>query len=170
DAELGKGSVFTFTLPYSPADAADQKRVADDFSTAHEKAVESTKPHSLAGKKALVVEDNDVNTMLLTLLLKKFDMSFVVAKDGAEGLSAYASQPFDIVLTDINVPKLTGDQLAQEIRKGHGFVDKKIPIIALTASIVQDDLDAYMKAGINDVLVKPFSQEGLRTMLQKYLG
>ncbi len=119
-------------------------------------------------KKALVIEDNDMNAMLLGLLLKKQNLSYDLAKDGQTGWQMFNDNKYDIVLTDINVPKLTGDQLATAIRN-HPNGKASMPVVALTATILQDDLEAYRKAGITDVLVKPFKESELKIMLQKHL-
>ena len=119
-------------------------------------------------KKALVIEDNDMNAMLLGLLLKKQNLAYDLAKDGQTGWQMFNDNKYDIVLTDINVPKLTGDQLATAIRN-HPNGKASMPVVALTATILQDDLEAYRKAGITDVLVKPFKETELKIMLQKHL-
>ena len=77
---------------------------------------------------------------------------------------------YDIVLTDINVPKLTGDQLAMAIRKDTDHHKAHIPIVALTASIVNDDLESYLRCGINEVLIKPFKEIEFTEMLRKHLN
>ena len=115
-----------------------------------------------------MIEDNDMNAMLLGLLLKKQNLAYDLAKDGQTGWQMFNDNKYDIVLTDINVPKLTGDQLATAIRN-HPNGKATMPVVALTATILQDDLEAYRKAGITDVLVKPFKETELKIMLQKHL-
>ena len=124
--------------------------------------------HSFASKKALVIEDNEMNAMLLGLLLKKNNLPYDLAKDGQIGWQMFNDNHYDIILTDINVPKMTGDQLATAIRN-HPNGKASLPVVALTATIMQDDLDAYRKAGITDVLVKPFKETELKSMLQRHL-
>ena len=167
ESELNKGSLFTVNIPYKVA--------KDEYNNPLSKAEKAVHPASngettfFFGKKALVVEDNDMNIMLLTLLLKKFFIEFDVAKDGETGLDLYNNGHYDIILTDINVPKMTGDQLAEAIRRSKDPVKCKIPIIALTASIVADDLDSYRLSGINEILIKPFKEAEFNQTLKKYL-
>lgn len=158
ESAVGKGSLFSFILPYTIA-----------FAPSLEKQASQTQQIFL-GRKALMVEDNEMNVMLLTMLLKKAAMIFDVAKDGEEALRLFENNHYDIVLADINIPKLTGDQLATRIRKSGNHAKSNVPIIAMTASIFKDDVEAYKAAGINDILVKPFKQEELSTMLAKYLN
>jgi CheY-like chemotaxis protein len=108
--------------------------------------------------------------MLLTMLLKKVGIVFDIAKNGETGLAFFEANQYDIILTDINVPKLTGDELAIIIREYPDPIKSAIPIVGLTATIVQDDLDAYLKSGINEVMVKPFKQDQLYQLIEKYIG
>ena len=162
ESKLKEGSVFTITLAYP---------MQDELSVQELKPVEliSKKLEPIySNKKALVIEDNEMNAMLLGLLLKKQQLPFDLAKDGLSGWELFNENKYDIVLTDINVPKLTGDQLAAEIRK-NGNGKSQLPVIALTATIMQDDLEAYRKSGISDILVKPFKESDLKAMLLKHL-
>jgi CheY-like chemotaxis protein len=105
----------------------------------------------------------------LSLLLKKATINFDVAKDGEQALQLYNANDYDIVLTDINIPKITGDQVAANIRKMSNKQKSIVPIVALTASIIGDDTDQYFKMGVNDLLIKPFKEADFTAMLHKYL-
>ena len=161
ESKLNQGSVFTFAIPYE---------IANDI-IANEKDLLSmnTISSSLKDKRVLVIEDNDVNIMLLTMLLKKVGIVYDIAKDGELGFQFFKDNQYDIILTDINVPKLTGDEIAILIRQFTDESKRTIPIIGLTATIVQDDLDEYINSGINEVLVKPFKQDELYATIEKYL-
>ena len=161
-SKINEGSVFIVSLLYQ----VDIRPLAEEIIQA---LPQKNKPEQLFhDKKALVIEDNDMNAMLLGLLLKKQHLSYDLAKDGQAGWDLFNANKYDIVLTDINVPKMTGDQLATAIRN-HPNGKAAMPIVALTATIVQDDLEAYRNAGISDILVKPFKESDLKAMLQKHL-
>ncbi|OYW80736.1 MAG: hypothetical protein B7Z27_03275 [Sphingobacteriia bacterium 32-37-4] len=161
ESKLNQGSVFTFAIPYEVASAKVE----------NEKELTAMNPisSSLKDKRVLVIEDNDVNIMLLTMLLKKVGIIYDIAKDGEIGLQLFKDNQYDIILTDINVPKLTGDEIAILVRQFTDESKRNIPIIGLTATIVQDDLDEYISSGINEVLVKPFKQDELYATIEKYL-
>lgn len=161
ESKLNQGSTFTFGIPYELASS----KVENDKDSSNMNKINS----SLSGKRVLVIEDNDVNVMLLTMLLKKVGIIYDVAKDGEIGLQLFKNNQYDIVLTDINVPKLNGDEFAIIVRQYTDEAKRKLPIIALTATIVQDDLDDYIAAGINEVLVKPFKQDELYAVIEKYV-
>lgn len=162
ESKLNQGSVFTFTIPYEVASVKVENE--------KEQSVMNNITSSLKGKRALVIEDNDVNIMLLTMLLKKVGIVYDIAKDGEVGLQLFNDNQYDIILTDINVPKLTGDEIAIIVRQDSNESKRAIPIIGLTATIVQDDLDDYINSGINEVLVKPFKQDDLYTIIEKYVS
>lgn len=162
ESKLNSGSVFTFSIPYEVVPTMTENIKSE--------IVESDFHQSLNNKRALVVEDNEVNIMLLTMLLQKVGIVFDIAKDGDKGLALFEANQYDIILTDINVPKLTGDELAAIIREYPDPIKSTIPILGLTATIVQDDLDAYLKSGINEVMVKPFKQDQLYQLIEKYIG
>jgi signal transduction histidine kinase/CheY-like chemotaxis protein len=167
ESKLNQGSVFTFAIPYEVAN----NQAGVEVETEKEGTIMNPLPaSSLIGKRVLVVEDNDVNIMLLTMLLKKVGIVYDIAKDGEIGLQLFKDNPYDVILTDINVPKLTGDELASMVRQDENASKRTIPIIGLTATIVQDDLDDYINAGINEVLVKPFKQDELYAIIEKYVA
>ena len=124
ESKLNQGSVFTFTIPYELA--------SEKFETEKEEKTMSILSPVLQGKKVLVIEDNDVNIMLLTMLLKKVGIQYEIAKDGELGLQMFKDNTYDIILTDINVPKLTGDEIAVFVRQYPEEKKRNMPIIGLT--------------------------------------
>ncbi len=160
-SELGVGSTFSITMPYSiePTEKPTVEVIDEPVKQLH----------NFSGKKALVIEDNDMNILLIKLLLKKLQFSFDIAKDGEEGVRLFENNYYDIVLTDINVPKLTGDQIAAIIRKNTDIRKNNLPIIALTASIIGDNTEQYYRMGINELLVKPFKEADFKAVLERYL-
>ncbi len=125
--------------------------------------------NNLIGKHALIIEDNELNIIVLTIVLRNMGLSYDLARDGQEGLDKFNAGNFDIVLTDIQVPLLNGNQLAIQIRNNPDSKKAGVPIIALTASILLDDFNQYLSSGINAIVVKPFSQTELKETLEKYL-
>jgi signal transduction histidine kinase len=162
ESKLNEGSVFTVFIKYP---IQNHPMETDKTPTV---LVSKKLEQLFVDKKALVIEDNEMNAMLLGLLLKKQQLKFDLAKDGQTGWELFNNNQYDIVLTDINVPKMTGDQLATAIRN-HPNGKSKMPVIALTATIMEDDLEAYRQAGISDILVKPFKESDLKAMLTKHL-
>jgi signal transduction histidine kinase len=161
-SKVNEGSVFSILLGYPiQNNFMEEEEISGVYVSKKVKQL-------YTGKKALIIEDNEMNAMLLSLLLKKQQLKFDVAKNGKLGWELFNENKYDIILTDINVPEMTGDQLAAAIRNAPDE-KSKMPVIALTASIVQDDLDDYRKSGISDILLKPFKEADLNTLLQKHI-
>lgn len=165
-SELDKGSLFLVNIPY---EVLKEEEIETISSLDQSPTVNNNMPSFFYGKKALLVEDNEMNVMLMTLLLKKYALEYDVAKDGEAAVNLFNNNFYDIVLTDINIPKITGDQFAAIIRHDENFEKAHVPIIALTASVVGDDIESYMRSGVNDVLVKPFKETEFLAMIKKHL-
>lgn len=116
----------------------------------------------------LLVEDNKVNQMVASGMLDNLGCNVLIAKNGLLALDALKKYTFDIVLMDINMPELNGIDATMQFR----ILEKEnehLPIIALTANVMQEDVDSYYKAGMDDHLSKPFTTENLRNKLAKWL-
>jgi len=123
-----------------------------------------------SNKKALLVEDNEMNIRLFSFLLKRVKINFDTAMNGKEALEKFEENQYDVILTDINIPEITGDEMTRIIRKHSNLQKSQIPIIALTASILTSETDLYLAAGINQVLIKPFTEPEFKEVLEKYLS
>lgn len=121
-------------------------------------------------KKVLLVEDNQMNVMLFSLLLKRLGVQITTASDGEQALKLFNNNHFDVILTDIQLPKLRGDEMARIIRQNPDSLKASTPIIALTASTLTSEIEDYIGAGINQVVLKPFSSDKLKSILSELLG
>lgn len=115
---------------------------------------------SLSGQKALVVEDNPINQMLVASTLRKAGMSVSTANHGAEALDILNSEPVDIVLMDLQMPVMDGFAATQAIRKTWSKTD--LPILALTANNLESDQKRCFAVGMNDFLIKPVTLASLK--------
>ena len=121
-----------------------------------------------SSKTALLIEDNEMNIKLFSLLLRRTKISFDIATDGEMAVEMFKKNHYDIILTDIHIPKLRGYEVAGIIRKDEDASKAKTPIIALTASSLLSETESYLAAGINQVLQKPFTEQDLRTAMQYF--
>jgi signal transduction histidine kinase/CheY-like chemotaxis protein len=164
ESEPGKGSTFTVKIPYEISSSDEIKPLTGATILPPVSTIKNQE------KNILIVEDNELNIMLITLLLERMHYHFDVATDGEMALQLHNKNNYNLILTDINVPKLTGAQLAEIIRKDSNPVKSKINIVALTATIINDDFDSYYKAGVNKILTKPFSEGDFRNVVEKYVN
>ncbi len=110
-------------------------------------------------KTVLVVDDYSTVRRILKLGLKAGGMEVIEASDGLEALEMLARHKVDIVITDLNMPRMDGYQLTREIRKN--FKDEELPIIMLTTESGEMDRKRGLEAGVNLYLVKPCSTDML---------
>ena len=121
---------------------------------------------SLSSYKILVAEDNEINTKLIAHILTQAGASVSLAENGQEAIACYKNTPFDAILMDIHMPVMNGIQAAQRIR-GQEEGNEHIPIIGLTASLLDTDRENYFQAGIDAMLVKPADNEQLIALIRK---
>jgi osomolarity two-component system response regulator SKN7 len=115
--------------------------------------------------KVLVVDDDDVCRKLGSKFLQVFGCAIDVAVDGVTAVNKMNLEKYDLVLMDIVMPNLDGVSATSLIRE----FDPRTPIISMTSNSAPNELLSYMSSGMNDVLPKPFTKDGLLNMLEKHL-
>jgi len=115
--------------------------------------------HNKCSLNILVAEDNEINANLMSAILEKHGAQCSIAANGKIALDLLSSQKFDLVLMDINMPLLDGVSTAVEIRNDCSTYQCKIPIIAVTANVIDKDKERFLDAGMNDVIVKPVTEK-----------
>ncbi|HEY0246005.1 MAG TPA: response regulator, partial [Mucilaginibacter sp.] len=153
ESEPGQGSAFSFELPMKqcePAEVLEDRQLNDDIMA-----------ELVKDKYVLFAEDNKLNVLLGTTILKKWKIKYDIAYDGGEAFELFKKNRYDIVLTDMQMPVMNGLELTELIRKFPDAYKSNIPIMALTANVMKEDRDTYLKAGINDVILKPFHEKDL---------
>ena len=160
-SNLGQGSVFTVTLPFE---------VPDGLSGAAGSSFADTGPVSSlpSGYRVLVAEDSSINQAVVALQLEALGVSCRVATGGAEALAASEEETYDLILMDCQMPGMDGYQATEAIRRQHS-TGRRVPIIALTASAVREDLERCYEVGMDDILAKPYRERELWEMLRKWL-
>jgi PAS domain S-box-containing protein len=157
----GKGSVFRFFVPLETATPEASGTVS---------VITPSADHAtpVAGKPILVGEDNPVNARLLRVLLERLGFKVLMAENGLELIRRLRETPdCSAVFMDMRMPVMDGIEATTRIRAGEaGNSCSKVPIIALTASVLPADQQACREAGMNQYLAKPFRQEDLKTALQ----
>jgi PAS domain S-box-containing protein len=155
------GSTFSVTIPYEigkPADLAE---------TSAQAMKGDIYRNSLRNLSVLLVEDNDINRLYATSVLKTLDCKVESAENGYVAVEKMKNGAFDLVLMDIQMPVMDGFEATKAIRMGES-PQSAIPIIALTANATRNDIEKCLLAGMNDCIVKPFTPEDLFKVLIKY--
>ena len=155
DSVLGKGSTFWFTIQF------DKEHLN---TTNHNHTVETGLQLTV-----LVVDDNQINRLLINKVLTKWGATIEFAENGEEAIEKLESNhQIDVVLMDIHMPVMGGIEATQIIRSKDEPFYQQLPIIALTASMLNSEINEIENSGMNDYILKPFDPKGLYDKLAKY--
>jgi len=155
DSVLGKGSTFWFTLKFDK-EHLDTTNPINTVETGLQITV-------------LVVDDNQINRLLINKVLTKWGASIEFAENGEEAIEKLESNhQIDVVLMDIHMPVMGGIEATQIIRSKEDPFYQQLPIIALTASMLNSEINEIENSGMNDYILKPFDPKGLYDKLTKY--
>ena len=160
-SELGVGSVFKFTLDFPVVPQVGNK-------SSELNALGSMDPVTRSPLKILLAEDNLINQKVILLQLTQLGYYADVVTDGEAVLTQIKLQPYDLILMDVQMPKLDGLAVTQHIRSSHEAY-QNIHIMAMTANTSESAVKACLEAGMNDVLGKPLRLGDLDVKLQAIL-
>ena len=162
ESELGTGSAFTVTLKHKIADeSCYAKKHVEELGTGSE---------ILNGRNILLAEDNDLNAEIAEAILERAGLKIERVEDGVQCVDRIAKMPvgtYDMILMDIQMPKMDGYKATQEIRHLPDKDKACIPIIAMTASAFEEDKREAIAAGMNGHITKPIDVDELMAILVK---
>jgi signal transduction histidine kinase/CheY-like chemotaxis protein len=153
ESEVGKGSNFYFIIPYKVA----EKPVADNGDSLMDAGI-------VAGKKVLLVEDNEFNQMVAVDTLKDIfpDLQVDVAESGEQAIEMLSANDYSFIFMDIQMPGMDGYETTRFIRNSTAADKKVIRICAMTANVTREEIDACYSSGMDDYMMKPFTPQELR--------
>lgn len=159
ESELLKGATFYFTIPYcvSENNALEIEESKDNTAQGLNRTTNQT---------ILIAEDEESNYCLLEAILENLDFKLIHANNGKEAVEMFQNNAVDIILMDFNMPVMNGLDATIEIRK----MDESIPIIALTANVMDEDKEEAFAIGCNDFLSKPVKRHVLLATMNKHLN
>lgn len=158
DSEVDKGTCVIVSLPFNLADSVQKG--------------EQPKLSDFAGKRILVVEDNDINMEIISDLLTMNGLEVFAAANGREAVDCFiklAEHDIDMVLMDMQMPIMDGAAATRALRVLERADSKTVPVIALTASTSPKVLEEALQAGMNDYMVKPVQMNVLAEKMAKYI-
>ncbi len=164
-SKLGEGTTFTFILPFTIGHG--------DFSERHDDVTLLDDDRTILNKcRILLVDDNEFNLMLAVDTLKGIapSMDITEADSGLRVLELLHEKWFDLILMDIQMPGMSGTEATLKIRTEFPANIAQIPIIAMTANVMKDDIDHYLAIGMNDHIPKPFKKEALIRKLLDHIN
>ena len=155
DSQIGEGSNFWFEIPLQVADEPSSARVLSGGIAAMREG------------RVLLAEDNEVNRMVVLGQLESLGVQAEAVHDGAEALAALSRSSYDLVLMDCQMPKMDGYEATRRVRAQES--SGRLPIIAVTAHAFDGERERCLAAGMDDYLVKPFEEEQLAAILDRWM-
>lgn len=156
----GKGSAFTFHIKYR------RSSHGASIKTYHETPDLSL----LKGMSILVVEDDDFNLLLFHTILTKWHVNTRIVSSAEEALQALNQETYDLIITDIHMPGMSGIDFFKEIKSHHEKRISGIPVVAVTANVIKESMKMFKDSGFVEILLKPFKEEELARAILKGSG
>ena len=173
ESESGCGSCFWFTLRLQLARQADQVPLQGQEP---QRAWSATMPVRLGGARVLVVDDNATNLLVAQSYLQRMGLEVETADNGLAAVEMAGCRHYDIILMDLQMPELDGCEATQAIRQREqaalaatGGPTSRVPIIALSAASMPEDIERALSSGMNDYLAKPLDMQRLAGMLRQWI-
>jgi len=160
-----EGSVFWFTVKLEKQEFTHADDKVNQIAPDKEKPLEIY-PHL----KILIAEDNIINQKVVSIMLKKMGHSITIADDGLKALQLYKQGSFDLILMDIQMPVMDGEEATRKIRRFEKKGKTHIPIIALTANAMKGDKERFIESGMDNYVTKPIKKEKLLKAIHSVLS
>ncbi len=162
ESEEGKGSTFRFTVRMQKSDEA---ALLDSLEEADDDVNIATR--RLKNSRILLVEDNEMNQELAEDLLRNSGIHVTLANNGEEALEILAKERFDGILMDCQMPVMDGYEATRRIRADEKYRD--LPILAMTANVMEGDKEKALDAGMNDHIPKPINPNEMFVTMAKWI-
>jgi CheY-like chemotaxis protein/anti-sigma regulatory factor (Ser/Thr protein kinase) len=159
ESEVGRGSVFSFTLPLPPA-VAGQPRAQ----------TEPSRERAAPSGRILLAEDDPVIQQLVALLLHRKGWEVTLVENGRQAVERWQRGGIDLVLMDIQMPVMGGLEATRQIRRAEHGQGRRTHIVGLTAHARPEEAEAFLAAGMDEILIKPFRSEELEALVGNFLG
>jgi signal transduction histidine kinase/DNA-binding response OmpR family regulator len=193
ESQLDQGSTFSFTIPFrvvrerplqecrSAGDLCGQRIPANDGDSRALRASQNKRPPldqalvKTSTARVLIVEDNEINQMVASEILKNVGLRHDIAANGHLAIEAISKQPYDLVLMDCEMPEMDGLTAVREIRRleNEGRIAEgcrgRLPVIAITAHAIQGDCERCLAAGMDDYVSKPIDPDKLFSVIRRWL-
>ena len=157
DSKKDFGSTFTFDIILEKGESTDLP----------ERSGKILNTEILKGKHILVTDDNEMNRLVASTILKQFGATIDEAQNGVEAIEKINKNAFDLVLMDVQMPVMDGLEAIRIIRTS---ISSQLPVIALTAFALKGDDARFIKAGMNDYISKPFEENLFLQTISRWLG
>jgi signal transduction histidine kinase/CheY-like chemotaxis protein len=167
DSAPRKGSTFILNIDLVVVqDSPWINSVGEIWQSTPTKSVQPTLLPNFVGNKVLLADDHPNNRELISILLKRMNITVTEVENGKQALETIFYQKFDLILLDIHMPQMDGTEALKQIRAAGNYT----PVIALTANNMKHEIEHYMRLGFSDHLAKPISRHHFISKLSLYLN
>lgn len=163
-SELNKGAHFWFEIPLP--DVKESDLIHESLPMKEKITPKKSDEYPTLKGKVLIAEDVRANQRLLEVILKKSGLELTFVENGIQALAATQKESFDLIILDMQMPEMDGYDTATQLRS-EGYT---VPIVALTANAMREDIDKCIKSGCNIHLGKPFEKDKIFKTLEFYLS
>jgi len=159
-SKKNEGSIFSFIIPYQTfigkPEEPEPAETVFDFTIFHDKNI-------------LVADDTEINLVLLDSIFRKWGVVVDKARNGAEALQLFKLKEYHLVLSDVYMPEMDGLELTRQIRRAIRPANKEVPVIILSANLIQDEIEKLKLAGVTDYMPKPYLATDLYKIIRKQM-
>jgi len=156
-SQLNVGTTFSIEIPFKIVSNMEQNNE------------EQSNENLIKDKRILIADDSQLNRTIVAHVLRQNEAQIFEAIDGNDAYEQLKETSFDLVLLDINMPKLSGEQIIKA-KADYEKLNKETPILAFTGSYGKEEVENYFKIGFKDVIPKPFTQEDLIAILNRVIS
>ena len=179
ESKVGKESTFHFTTEFEINSGLLKSEASADLNDVISRPISEIKSEDehdtsvrlsieeLKGLKVLLAEDNEVNQILETEILKKRGLKPVLVENGLQAVEKFKEEEFDLILMDVQMPEMSGTDATMRIREIEDETGGHIPIVALTAHAMNGDRERFLNDGMDDYVSKPIKEEELVEVISR---
>ncbi|MDF1758462.1 MAG: ATP-binding protein [Legionellaceae bacterium] len=169
NSKVDSGTTFYFELSFDISEDNNLNVISQDLDLKKQKSVQTLHDNTNL-PIILLVEDNYVALKVLESILKLLNLGFVSANDGESALEIATRQNFNLIITDIGLPGISGNELTRKIRDWESMHNKEpIPIIGLTAHVREQIRDECLNSGMNDAYSKPMDLDTMKEIISNFI-
>ncbi len=171
DSRVGRGTRFWFSLRLPRAETAIANRPDPRRAQRKPAGVEAATGGPAQGARLLVAEDDPTNRLLLQLMLERMGARVELVGDGREAIERTGQSDYDLIVMDCHMPQMDGFRATEAIRRREARRGgRRMPILAVTANVTDENRARCLQCGMDDCLFKPFEPNALERTLRRWLG
>lgn len=160
-SEIGKGSTFICNIPF-------EIKYLNNKSSYKLNDMEKKEEKKVLNLKILVAEDNSINRKIINRYLNNLSCVFDFAENGVKAVESFKTNTYDVILMDVQMPEMDGLAATRIIREKEKEIGGHIPIIALTAGVMKEEIDMCIEAGMDEHISKPVNMEKIYRTLKVF--